>query len=146
MNEGQLTRCCLEHFLSIFLFLLLFLFSAPLSSEAVSDTSDHSGASSLHSSLSLSPSCALLVECYLVCCVLLACFFVVQRDNRVVWLEETDEWRIQSCTKRPPPRFIDVLMRLSWLPSEFVLCTVVGLQADRCTWALSTEKDIQSSL
>lgn len=72
--------------------------------------------------------------------------FVVQRDNRVVWLEETDEWRIQSSTKRPPPRFIDVLMRLSWLPSEFVLCTVVGLQADRCTWALSTEKDIQSSL
>lgn len=41
-----------------------------------SGTSDHSGASSLHSSLSLSPSCALLVECYLVCCVLLACFLL----------------------------------------------------------------------
>lgn len=67
--------------------------------------------------------------------------FVVRQDNRsTVWIEEADEWCSLSHTKRPPLYFIDVLMRLSWLPSEFVLYTVVGLQADRCTWTLNAEK------
>lgn len=100
MNEGQLTRCCLEHFLSIFL-LLLFLFSAPLSSEAVSDTSDHSGTSSLHSSLSLSPSCALLVECYLVCCVLLAGFCCAAGQSAGLvrgnwWMAHPEQYKASS--------------------------------------------------
>lgn len=60
-------------------------------------------------------------------------------------LEESDEWCSLGCTKRPPLHFIDVLVRLSWLPSECVLYTVVGLQADRCTWLLSTERDLSSS-
>lgn len=73
--------------------------------------------------------------------------FVVCRDNRsTVWLEETDEWCSLSRTKHPPLHFIDVLMRLSWPPSEFVLYTVVGLQAGWCTWMLNAEKGFHSFL
>ena len=60
--------------------------------------------------------------------------FVVQQDNRVVWLEWADEWCSRSRTKSPPLCFIDVLMRLNWLPSEFVLYTVVGRQMPVDTW------------
>lgn len=70
--------------------------------------------------------------------------FVVRRDSRsTVWLEEADEWRSLSRTKRPPLYFADVLIRLSWLPSEFVQFTV---RADRCTWALDTKRGFYAFL
>lgn len=100
--------------------------------------------------LSLSPLSLPPVPCLssvIWCTVVYWLGFVVRRDNQsTVWTEEADEWWSLSRTKRPPLHFIDVLMRLSWLPSEFALYAVVGLQADRCTWTLSTEKDFYAFL
>lgn len=63
---------------------------------------------------------------------------VVQQDNRsTVWIEEADEWCSLSRTKGPPLYFIDVLMQLSWLSTEFVQLTV---WADRCTWMLNAKR------
>lgn len=91
----------------------------------------------LSSSLPSAPCLSSVIWCTVVYWV----GFVVQRNNRSsVWIEEADEWCSLSRTKSPPLFFIDVLMRLSWLPSKFVLYTVVGLQADRCTWTLKAEK------
>lgn len=59
-------------------------------------------------------------------------------------MEEADEWFSLSRTKHPPLCFIDVLMRLSWLPSQSLLYAVLGLQADRCTWMLDAEKTFYS--
>lgn len=59
--------------------------------------------------------------------------------------ERAGEWRSLSRTKRPPLHFIDVLMRLSRLPSE-LLHVVAALRADRCTRMLSPEKGFYSFL
>ena len=102
-----------------------------------SNTVDHRSTLYLSSSLPSAPCLSSVIWCTVVYWL----GFVVQRNNRSsVWIEEADEWCSLSRTKSPPLFFIDVLMRLSWLPSKFVLYTVVGLQADRCTWTLKAEK------
>lgn len=75
---------------------------------------------------------------YLVQCALLAWFCCVagQREHGL------DRGNLMngcslSRTKRPPLYFIDVLIRLSWLPIEFVHLTV---WADRCTWTRGAKR------
>ena len=123
MNDRQPTRCRLKHisFLSS-----VNPFLSPFLPKTVRHTVGCRCAQPPLSSLGLSSAIRPAVVYWLG--------FVVQQDNRVVWLEWADEWCSRSRTKSPPLCFIDVLMRLNWLPSEFVLYTVVGRQMPVDTW------------